>query len=75
VGAMHEDPLSNAERYRRAADKYGELAKQAEPGYLAGVYRKIAVQYVFMAEDILRPERRGVIARIGTGRIFGLPEI
>jgi hypothetical protein len=58
VGAMHEDALSKAERYRRAANKYGELAKHAEPGYLAEVYRKIAVRYVFMAEDVLRPERR-----------------
>jgi hypothetical protein len=54
---MGEDALSKAERYRRAANKYGELAKQAEPGYLAEVYRRIAVRYVFMADDILRPER------------------
>jgi hypothetical protein len=58
VGAMHEDALSKAERYRRAAYKYGELAKRAEPGYLAEVYRKIAVRYAFMAEDVLRPQRR-----------------
>jgi hypothetical protein len=54
---MGEDALSKAERYRRAADKYGELAEQAEPGYLAEVYRRIAVRYVVMADDILRPER------------------
>jgi hypothetical protein len=56
---MQEDAASKVERYRRAANRYGELAKQAEPGYLADVYRKIATRYVFMAEDILRePERR-----------------
>jgi len=55
---MGEDALSKAERYRRAANKYGEMAKQAESGYLAEVYRKVAVRYVFMAEDVLRPERR-----------------
>jgi hypothetical protein len=65
---MHEDALSKAERYRRAANKYGELAKHAEPGYLAEAYRKIAVRYVFMAEDVLRPERRG---GDGTGRDWG----
>jgi hypothetical protein len=54
---MHEDALSKAERYRRAANKYGELAKKAEPGYLAEVYRKIAVRYMSMAEDVLMPER------------------
>jgi hypothetical protein len=58
VGAMHEDALSRVERYRRAAYKYGELAKQAEPGYLAEVFRKFAVRYMFMAEDVLRSERR-----------------
>jgi hypothetical protein len=56
---MHEDALSKAERYRRAAYKYGELAKQAEPGYLAEVFRKIAVRYMLMSEDVSRPERRG----------------
>jgi hypothetical protein len=40
---MHEDAWSKAERYRQAANRYGDLAKQAEPGYLAEVYRKIAV--------------------------------
>jgi hypothetical protein len=35
VGAMHEDAWSKAERYRQAANKYGDLGKQAEPGYLA----------------------------------------
>jgi hypothetical protein len=54
VGSMREDALSKAERYRKAANKYGEMAKQAEPSYLADVYRKIAVRYVFMAEEELR---------------------
>jgi hypothetical protein len=35
------------------------LAKQAEPSYLAEVYRKIAARYVFMAEEEMRwAERR-----------------
>jgi hypothetical protein len=58
VGAMHEDAASKAERYRNEANKYGELAKQAEPGYLADVFRKVAVQYAFMAEDVLRETER-----------------
>ena len=57
-GAMQEDALSKAERYRKAANKYGEMAKQAEPGYLAEVFRKVAVRYVFMAEDELREAER-----------------
>jgi hypothetical protein len=36
------------------------LAQQAEPGYLAEVYRKIAVQYRCMAGDLLKwAEGRG----------------
>jgi hypothetical protein len=57
---MREDALSKAERYRRAANRYSELAKQAEPGYLAEVYRKIAVRYLCMAGDLLKwAERSG----------------
>jgi hypothetical protein len=51
---MREDAASKAARYRREANKYGELAKQAEPGYLAAVFRKVAMQYAYMAEEVLR---------------------
>jgi hypothetical protein len=54
AGAMREDALSKAERYREAANRYSELAKQAEPGYLAEVYSKLAVQYLLMAADLLK---------------------
>ena len=51
--------VSKAERYRKEANKYAELAKDAQPAYLGDVYRKVAVRYVFMAEDLLRRlERR-----------------
>jgi hypothetical protein len=54
-----QDPVSKAERYRKAANKYGEMAKQAGVGYVAEIYRKVAVRYVFMAEDLLNwSERR-----------------
>jgi hypothetical protein len=57
---MREDALTKSERYREAANRYTELAKQAEPGYLAGVYRKIAVEYFLMAADLLkRADRPG----------------
>jgi hypothetical protein len=51
---MREDAVSKAQRYRQAANKYGEMAKEAEPGYLAEVFRTVAVRYVFMAEEVLR---------------------
>jgi hypothetical protein len=40
--------VSKAERYRKEANKYAELAKDAQPAYLGDVYRKVAVRYVFM---------------------------
>jgi hypothetical protein len=50
------DPLSRAEtkadHYRKEAVKYHELAKLARPTYLGDFYRRIAVRYLFMAEDI-----------------------
>jgi hypothetical protein len=66
---MSENALSKAERYREAANRYSELAKQARPGYLAEVYYKIAVQYRFMAADLLKwTDRPRANGRIGTGR-------
>jgi hypothetical protein len=54
-----QDPMTKAEHYRKAANKYGEMAKQAEVDYVAEIYRKVAVRYVFMAEDLLNwSERR-----------------
>ena len=72
---MREDAASKAERYRKAANKYAELAKTAEPDYLAEVFRKVAVRYVFMAEDALRAERQlddrfHEIGIHGTGSLF-----
>ena len=64
---MSEGAFSKAELYLEAAKRYGELAKQAEPGYLAEVYCKIAVQYLSMAEDLLRwADRPRGNGRIGT---------
>ena len=61
--AMREDAASKVERYRRAANKYGEMTKHAEPDYLAAVFRKVAVRnrYVLMADEALREaeHRRG----------------
>jgi hypothetical protein len=52
--------VGKAERYRKEASKYAELAKHAQPAYLGKVYRKVAVRYVFMAEKLLNgPSRNG----------------
>jgi hypothetical protein len=57
-GVEMQDAVSKAERYRKEANKYGDLAKNAQPAYLGDVYRKVAVRYVFMAEELLQSERR-----------------
>jgi hypothetical protein len=44
-----EQRLNRAERYRQQANRYAELAKTAEPGYLAEFFRKTAVRYVLMS--------------------------
>ena len=58
---MSEGAFSKAELYLETAKRYSELAKQAEPSYLAEVYSKIASQYLSIAEDLLkwadRPDR------------------
>jgi hypothetical protein len=45
-----QDPVTKAERYRKAANKYANMAKEAEVDYVAEIYRKVAMRYVFMAE-------------------------
>jgi hypothetical protein len=63
-----QDAVSKAERYRKEANKYGDLAKIVEPAYLGNVYRKVALRYVFMAEDLLRrAEAAGTLSRNRSG--------
>jgi hypothetical protein len=49
-----QDPLNRADHYRREAVKCHELAKSAQPAFLGDFYRRIAVRYMFMAEDVLK---------------------
>jgi hypothetical protein len=59
-GGIMKDASSKAEWYRKEANKYAELAKTASPAFLAQVYRRVAVRYVFMAEELLKgPDRDG----------------
>jgi hypothetical protein len=58
-----QDPLDRADHYRKKAMECGELAKYARPAYMGDFYRRIAMRYVFMAEEILKVARaRGEIA-------------
>jgi hypothetical protein len=48
------DSVSKVDRYRKEANRCAELAKEARPPFLAEIYRKAAVRYVFMAEELLK---------------------
>ncbi len=60
-----QDPISRAERkaahYRKEAVKYHELAKFASPAYLGEFYRRVAVRYLFMAEDVSKWAERDAL--------------
>ena len=49
-----EQRLNRAERYRQQANRYAELAKTAELDYLGEFFRKTAVRYMLMAQDLER---------------------
>jgi hypothetical protein len=48
-----QDPLSKADLYWKEAAKCYELAKSVTPASLSHFYRRVAVQYLSMAEGEL----------------------
>jgi hypothetical protein len=52
------DSVSKVERYRKEANRCAGLAKEASPPFVAEIYRKVAVRYVFMAEELLKGPAR-----------------
>jgi hypothetical protein len=46
--------VGRADRYRQLANRYADLAKTAELDYMGDFFRKTAVRYVLMAEDLER---------------------
>jgi hypothetical protein len=70
---MRRDAWDRADHYRKEAVKCHELAKHAQPAFLGDFYRRIAVRYMFMAEDLLNEARargdaahRAIITRGGS---------
>src|SRR5580693_6810313 len=57
-GGKMLDSVSKVDRYRKEANRCAELAKEASPPFLAEIYRKVAVRYVFMAEELLKGPAR-----------------
>ena len=74
------DPLSKANHYRQEAAKCYELAKSASPGFLRECYRRVAEQYLFLAEDELRLVEQpltsvAVSVKVALAVVLGVPEI
>ena len=51
-----EQRLKRAGHYRQLANRYADQAKAAELDYMGDFFRKIAVRYVLMAEDLERAD-------------------
>jgi hypothetical protein len=48
----------NVVRQVTAKNRYARAPKEASPPFLAEIYRKVAVRYVFMAEELLKGPAR-----------------
>jgi hypothetical protein len=52
------DSSARADHHRKEAARYHELARLASPAYLGDFYRRIAVRYISMAEELSREAGR-----------------
>jgi hypothetical protein len=57
-GGKMSDSVSKVDRYRKEAIRCAELAKEDGPPFLVEIYRKVAMRYVFMAEELLKGPAR-----------------
>jgi hypothetical protein len=51
---MPDDPLSAAERYRKAAAEFADLAKSAANPFFCGYYQRLAERYLLHAENQMK---------------------
>ena len=56
--------MSKVDRYRKEANRCAELAKDASPAFLAEIYQKVAMRYVFMAEDLLKGPKGSTVESV-----------
>jgi hypothetical protein len=54
---MPDDPLSAAERYRKAAAEFADLAKTAANPFFYGYYERLAQRYLLHAENQMKLSR------------------
>jgi hypothetical protein len=52
-----ESRTDRANRYRKEASKYAELASSDPPDMMGDVHRKLAARYIRMAQDLERREK------------------
>jgi hypothetical protein len=52
-----QSDLDLAERYRKEAGKFSELARSALPGVFRNTFKKTAVRYLRMAKELERQRR------------------
>jgi hypothetical protein len=52
-----ESRKERANRYRKVASKYAELASSDPPDMMGDVHRRLAVRYIRMARDLERREK------------------
>jgi hypothetical protein len=71
-----QNPFDRSDYYRKKAVSFYELAKVAQPSFLGDFCRRVAVRYMFMAEEILNEARaRGEIAPKITGGQTAAPPL
>src|SRR5271168_1652879 len=49
--AMPDDPMSAAERYRKAAVEFSDLSKSASNQFIRGYYQRLAQRYLLHSEN------------------------
>lgn len=63
---MPDDPLSAAERYRKAAAEFADLAKSAANPFFCGYYQRLAERYLLHAENQMKLSKiTGAAAELG----------
>lgn len=59
LGVRMTDPLSRAERNRKEAAKFADLAKSTSSSFLRGYYQRIADRYLLLEGEWRPPGRQG----------------
>jgi hypothetical protein len=65
--------MNRGARYRKQANKYAELAKDAaQPDFLITIFQQTAVRYALMAEDLERQDSFSTSLAARTDALLGI---